>query len=90
MKSTAGVSGDRMLKSLALFMLGLPHADAGIFARASADTFYIFMPEEFHFYRVLHEEVSAYFGSYPLPLRVREKIGVCSMIYPAKPVHPPD
>lgn len=72
------VSGDRMLKSLALFMLGLPHADAGIFARASADAFYIFMPEEFHFYRVLHEEVSAYFGSYPLPLRVREKIGFCS------------
>ena len=72
------VSGDRMLKSLALFMLGLPHADAGIFARASADTFYIFMPEEFHFYRVLHEEVSAYFESYPLPLRVREKIGFCS------------
>lgn len=72
------VSGDRMLKSLALFMLGLPHADAGIFARASADTFYIFMPEEFHFYRVLHEKVSAYFESYPLPLRVREKIGFCS------------
>ena len=42
------------------------------------------------FLQVLHEEVSAYFETYPLPLRVREKIGVCSTIYPAKPVHPPD
>lgn len=71
-------SGDCMLKSLALFMLGLEHSESGIFARASADTFYILMPEEFHFYWTLHEEVSAYFQSYPLPLHVREKIGVCS------------
>ena len=71
-------SGDRMLKSLALFMLGMEHAEDGIFARASADTFYILMPQELAFYEILQKEISAFLQTYPLPLHVRIKTGVCS------------
>lgn len=70
--------GDKLIKSLALFLLGLDVGEKGIFARAYADTFYICMPGEIHFPEILDREVTAYLKKYPLPIRLRERIGVCS------------
>ena len=69
-------AGDTLLQNLALFLVGLENAEKGIFARASADTFFLFMPEELHYYIYLSEQVSAFFKNYPLPIHVQEKIGV--------------
>ena len=71
-------TGDQLLQNLALFLPGLRHAEQGIFARPFADTFFVLMPAEFHFYEILHEEVSRYFRNYPLPVRLHGRIGVCS------------
>lgn len=70
--------GDKLIKHLALFLLGLDTGEKGIFARAYADTFYICMPGEAHFPELLDREVTAYLKNYPLPIRLRERIGVCS------------
>lgn len=69
-------SGDRLLQDLALFMLGLEDADHGIFARATADTFYILMPSDYHYYDYLNKHISTYLENYPLPIHIFEKIGV--------------
>ena len=71
-------AGDRLLQNLALFLGGLPHADQGIFARAYADTFYLYMPARFRFYELLSEQVAEFFRTYPLSLHVCERIGVFS------------
>lgn len=69
-------TGDTLLQNLALFLIGLENADKGIFARASADTFFIFMPENLHFYNFLQGKLSGFFKNYPLPIHVHEKLGV--------------
>lgn len=69
-------SGDRLLQRLALVITGLDRYEQGIFARASADTFYIFMPEDCHFYEILNDEIAVFFYNYPLPIHTFIKIGV--------------
>lgn len=71
-------AGNHFLRRLALLLTGLPDADKGILARATADVFYICMPEELHFYDILHKNVTEFLEQYPLPIRLQEKIGVCS------------
>lgn len=71
-------AGDQLLQSLAMFLLSLSGADHGILARASADTFYMMMPGELKFYETLGQEMPMFFKSYPLPVRIGEKIGVYS------------
>lgn len=69
-------TGDHFLQALAETLLGLDEKENGIFCRESADTFFIFMPEDSKFYDILHEEVAHFFARYPLPIQVSEKIGV--------------
>ena len=69
-------SGDTLLQKLAIFLMGLENADKGVFSRATADTFFILMPEKLHFYQSLQQNVAAFFQNYPLPIHVHEKIGV--------------
>lgn len=69
-------AGDTLLQKLAIFLMGLENAEKGFFSRASADTFFIFMPEDLHFYQSLQQHVSAFFQNYPLPIHVHEKLGV--------------
>lgn len=71
------VSGDRLLQQLALFLISLPNADDGIFAHDSADIFFIFMPSALNFHKTLSRQVANFLKAYPLPLLLREKIGVC-------------
>lgn len=79
-------SGNRFLQSLALQLTGIVNADRGILARATADVFYICMPQELHFYDALQETMSVFLEQYPLPIRLQEKIGVYSVDEPALPV----
>ena len=69
-------SGNHFLKSLALTLTGLPDADHGIIARATADVFYLCMPEELHFYTTLKAAVSDFLEQYPLPIKLQEKVSV--------------
>ena len=72
-------SGNRFLQNLALLLTGIPGAEQGILARATADVFYICMPEELHFYQILKTHVSEFLEHYPLPIHLQEKIGVYSV-----------
>lgn len=69
-------AGDEFLQAVALFLLGLNGADQGILARASADVFYMMMPEKLKFYEILEQKMPAFFKAYPLPVRISGKIGV--------------
>lgn len=69
-------SGDVMLQKLAMYLTGLEHAEQGLLARASADTFYILMPQELHFYEILDQKTADFLNTYPLPVHVQAKIGV--------------
>ena len=72
-------AGDRMLKSLTLAMLGAQQAEETLFARAGADTFYIMAESGARFYEELDRVTAAFLRDYPLPVRLREKIGVYGM-----------
>ncbi len=72
-------SGDKLLKALAFFLRGLEGAESGLFARASADTFYILMPHDLQFHETLHRELPLFFQTYPLPMQLHWKIGVYAM-----------
>ena len=72
-------NGDVMLQKLGLFLIGLEYAERGVFARASADTFYILMPQELRFYEMLDQKVAVFLNTYPLPVHLRAKIGVFSV-----------
>lgn len=79
-------AGDRMLKNLALTMLGTENAEGALFARAGADTFYIMAQSGGKVYEALSRAVSAFLREYPLPVHVREKIGVYGMQRRGMPV----
>lgn len=72
-------AGDVMLQKLAMFLTGLECAERGVFARASADTFYILMPQELRFYKILDQKVALFLNTYPLPVHLQAKIGVFSV-----------
>lgn len=69
-------SGDRLLKSFALFMVGIEDTELGVLARIAADDFYLLMPKRLHFYDKLNQEVERFFKNYPLPVHLSAKIGV--------------
>lgn len=69
-------SGDRLLKSFALFMVGIEDTELGVLARVAADDFYLLMPKRLHFYDKLNQEVERFFKNYPLPVHLSAKIGV--------------
>ena len=69
-------AGDRMLKSMALAMQGMEHAGEALFARAGGDTFYIMAESGARVYEPLARTLDVFFKTYPLPVHVREKIGV--------------
>lgn len=71
-------AGNQLLQSFALYLTGLPHADHGLFARAENDMFYLYMPAEFQFSRVLEEQLPKFFDTYPLPIRIHGRCGVYS------------
>lgn len=71
-------NGDVMLQKLAMYLTGLEHVEQGLLARASADTFYILMPQELRFYEILDRKVADFLSSYPLPVHLQAKIGVFS------------
>ena len=75
-------TGDVMLQKLAMYLTGLEHVEQGLLARASADTFYILMPQELHFYEILDQKVADFLNTYPLPVHVQAKIGVFSVQAP--------
>ena len=69
-------AGDGLLRDISVFMLGLQHAEKGLFSRESADMFYILMPSELHFYDILISGVSSFLENYPLPMHLSAKVGV--------------
>ena len=69
-------AGDALLIRMALFLMGIPDAEQGIFARISADTFCMLMPSELRFYEKLKNELPGFTNAYPLPIRVQARIGV--------------
>ena len=71
-------TSDQLLQDIALFLTGLDHTEAGIFARTAPDTFSIFLPGEFRFYETLQEKLPGFFASYPLPIRLFERMGIYS------------
>lgn len=79
-------TGDQLLKDIALQLVGLEHADDGLFSRVSGDIFYIFIPSRFQFYTTLKEQMENFLDSYPLPMQLHLKIGVYS--YKACPSAP--
>lgn len=69
-------AGDALLIRMALFLMGIPNAEQGIFARISADTFCMLIPSELRFYEKLKKELAGFVDAYPLPIRVQARIGV--------------
>lgn len=68
----------KLLQELALFLLGLPHADEGLFARAHDDIYYIYIPARFRFVELLQKELPRFFYTFPLPIRMHGMLGVYS------------
>ena len=71
-------AADQLLQSLAIYLLGLEHAECGLFARATSDLYYIYMPAQYHFVEQLEEKLPAFFDAYPLPVRMHGLLGVYS------------
>lgn len=74
-------ASQRLIQSLALFLSGMEHIDEGVVARASEDVFYLYMPakpEQERFCDRLERELTGFFGSYPLPLHLEGRVGVCA------------
>ena len=71
-------SGDRLLQDFALFLLGLDESGKDVFARAAGNAFLVFAPTQQQFHLLLQEKADAYLEQYPLPVRLRCKIGVCT------------
>ncbi len=71
-------AADHLLQSLAIYLLGLEHAECGLFARANNDIYYIYMPAQYHFVDQLAKKLPAFFDTYPLPVRMHGLMGVYS------------
>lgn len=69
-------AGDTLLKAIAFLIIGLEHAEDGILAHFVADTFFVFMPSEYHFYEILQKKMAELLREYPLPIQLHEKLGV--------------
>ena len=73
-------ASEQLVQSLALFLSGMEHTEEGVIARSSGDLFYLYMPadpQQERFCDVLVRELDEFFGSYPLPVRLAGRIGVC-------------
>lgn len=70
-------TGDLLLHNFALFLTGMEHMEKGILARAFSDTFYLMLPREFASAEILQQNLCSFFATYPLPLHLSAKIGVC-------------
>lgn len=68
----------RLLQELALFLTGLDRDNQGVFSREGLDVFYIFMPGEVRFHARLQEALPRFFETYPLPVHLCARMGVCS------------
>lgn len=79
-------AGDTLLKSIALLLIGMEHVNDGIMARFVADTYFVLMPSEYHFYEMLQKKAAEHLRAYPLPIQLHEKIGVYPVVERALPV----
>ena len=79
-------TGDKLLKSLALFLNGIEDSDQGLLSRAAADVFYLLMPAHLHFPERLKELVSSFLDNYPLPLHLHAKFGAYSTVFERIPI----
>lgn len=79
------ITGNLLLKNFSLFLLGLDHAETGIFARASA-AFYVLMPSELHFHETLANASASFIRNYPLSLQLHTAIGVYQTDFERLPV----
>ena len=79
-------TGDKLLKSLALYLNGLDNSEQGLLSRASADVFYLLMPADLHFPERLKEQISSFMDIYPLPLHLHAKLGVYSTAFERIPI----
>lgn len=79
-------AGDKLLKTLALFLTGLNTTDQGLVSRITADVFYLFFPTSLHISGQLKESISSFLERYPLPLHLHARIGVYSTTFERVPV----
>lgn len=73
-------SGDRLLQDFALFLLGLEENSHTIFARATGNAFLAFAPAEQQLHILLQQKAEQFLEQYPLPVRLRCKIGGCTAV----------
>lgn len=69
-------TGDLYLQQIADFLVGLAPEGRGLFARAAADMFYIFMPGELAFHETLARALPEFLESHPLPVHIGGRLGV--------------
>ncbi len=73
-------ASEQLVQSLALFLSGIERTDEGVLDRPSGDLFFLYMPadpQQERFCDVLVRELDGFFSTYPLPLRLAWRIGVC-------------
>ena len=73
-------SGDRLLQDFALFLLGLDESGEVVFARSAGNAFLAFAPAGMKFHLLLEEKAEQFLQQYPLPMRLRCKIGGCTAV----------
>ena len=71
-------AGDRLLQDFALFLAGLTHDLDCTLAHAAGSVFLLFLPAEHQFAQPLAEQAAAWLSTYPLPLQLRVRVGVCT------------
>lgn len=72
-------ASEQLVRSLALFLTGLEHAEDGIIARSSGDVFYLYMPVVLgkeRFCDQMEKKLPEFFNAYPLPIHLSGRIGV--------------
>lgn len=79
------VAGNLLLKNFSIFLLGLPHAEDGLFARSSA-AFYILMPSALAFHEILAEKSASFIRNYPLSLQMHTAIGIYQTDFERLPI----
>ena len=73
-------AGDELLRSFALFLQGLPGIERGVLARATAATFFAFMPSDVRFAREMRDGAQRFLADYPMTFQLHVNIGVCERV----------
>ena len=73
-------AGDRLLQDFALFLAGLTHDLDCLLAHAAGSVFLLFLPAEHQFAEPLAKQAAAWLNTYPLPLQLRVRVGVCTAV----------